>query len=264
MNLAEIEDATLAALADIRRHWCEMRVTKGATSGTPSADVVNATDRLVSARYDVQIVLNGWCRVVMEDRPITNPKALPKGTDVLGMVTFLERHARWMSGHEAAEDMMVELMDRARLVKGYAVPQRREWMSIGSCPLEVPDEDGGMVTCGGQVRAWPEGIARVDERGGIVTEDRSPTCQKCGTEAVTSWWERVMFPEVEGHALVTADELTTLLHASMGRVVKPSTLRQWIRRGWIEASGKDEQGRTLYDRGAVVYALSRRERAGMI
>lgn len=263
LSLVQIEEATLAALADIRRHWSQMRTTKGAASGRASADPVNGLDRLISARYDVQIVLNGWCRLIMEDRPVT--KALPRGDDVPDMVAFLERHARWMSGHEAAEDMMVEIQDRAKIVKGFAVPERREWMSIGSCPLEVPTEDGGVRACGGQVRAWPEGIAKVDERGQIVTEERSPTCQGCGTEAVVAWWERTMFPEAgESHALVTATELTTVLHATMGRVVKPSTLRQWIRRGWIEHSGQDEQGRTLYDRGAVVYALTRRERAGLM
>jgi DNA-binding transcriptional MerR regulator len=40
--------------------------------------------------------------------------------------------------------------------------------------------------------------------------------------------------------------------------VKPSTIRQWIRRGVIEASGADEKGRTLFNRAYVVRTLAAR------
>jgi hypothetical protein len=248
---AQTEDALLDALATIRTHWSALMSTGGsggvASKPQPKSLYTLAddderdhdlppVDRRIALRHDVTVCLNGWARVVVEDRELTH--ALPLGTDTLGLVVLLERHARWFSGHEAAEDAVAEIRAWAGKVRAAAVPQRREWMPIGTCPLEV----GGI--CGGQVRAYP---------------GHDPKCQKCGTEADVSWWERVMFPDVETSELVTADELVLVLHRAFGGApVKPSTIRQWIARGVIQASGKDDKGRTLYDRGAVVYAVSRR------
>jgi hypothetical protein len=58
---------------------------------------------------------------------------------------------------------------------------------------------------------------------------------------------------------VTADELVLVLHRAFGgSPVKPTTIRQWIARGVIESSGKDDQGRTLFNRAYVVRTLAER------
>ena len=109
-----IEDRIVTALATIRREWDHMlptaapaqRIGGGSRSAQITADDHADTDRdvdpatrLVSLRREVRDVLNGWSRVVMEDRPVT--KALPDGLSVPSMATFLERHARWVSGGDS-------------------------------------------------------------------------------------------------------------------------------------------------------------------
>ena len=174
----------------------------------------------------------------MRDRELT--ARLPLGNDTLGLIVLLERHALWLSSHEAGADAAVEIAEWAREVKRTATPERREWMPLGVCPLEV--ERDSTLACGGQVRAYPE---------------RDPHCTDCGTEAVATWWERVMFPDCETTRLITSDEIVLVVHREFGKPVKAATIRQWIRRGLIESSGTDDRGRTLYDRGAVVYAVAK-------
>src|SRR5690349_25066252 len=93
---------------------------------------IDRTTRVVSLRRFTVDVLNGWSRVVMEDRPVE--KALPNGSDAKGMAAFLDRHAQWMSGHDAAGDCAGELADVARRITNLVTPQRKEWISLGSCP----------------------------------------------------------------------------------------------------------------------------------
>ena len=255
------------ALVTIRREWGHMlptgpapirygvgrqaRITADDHAQT-TADIDGGT-RLVSLRREVVDCLNGWSRLVMDDRPVT--KALPDGLSAVSMCTFLERHAQWMSGHGAAEDMAGEVETLARSVKAVTQPQRREWINLGSCPLEVEaDTDDGlaMVTCGGQVRAWP----RAEDRDGEVMA----RCRRCGIEAVTSWWESRMFDNPELKVLLTAEEVVAFVHRAYGRVIKAATVRQWDKRGTIEPAGHDDKGRRLYAREALVWALDLQER----
>ena len=263
-----LEQRIVTALTTIRREWDHMlptaapaqRIGGGSRSAQITADDHAETDRdidpatrLVSLRREVRDVLNGWSRVVMEDRPVT--KALPDGLSVPSMATFLERHARWVSGHEAATDMADELEALARRVHAVTQPQRREWINLGSCPLaiEAETDDGlAMVTCGGQVRAWP----RAEDRDGEVMA----RCRRCGIEAVPSWWEARMFDDPELRVLLTAEEVVSFVHRAYGKVIKAATVRQWDKRGTIEPAGHDDKGRRLYAREALVWALDLQER----
>ena len=261
-----LERSMMHSLDLIAEHWPHMldaysTPSRGGISG--SLDEVTALDRIVSERDDATVILNGWCRVIMEDRPVSH--GLPHGQDVSGMVTFLRRHALWLSEHEAAEDARDELAEVGRKCKLIAQPPGRDWIPIGPCPLEV-DSDTGPRPCTGTVKAWPDQIEvagmTLVELASRPSGTRHPSCDTCGTEGAVSWWERVMFPEVECHGLVTADEIPAMLHRAFGMVVKQATLRKWIERGVIESAGADEKGRTLYDRGAVAFALGRRARGG--
>lgn len=245
-ELAATERALLTALGTIRDHWDALLIpTSGGGQGIGKAsDPVTATDRRVSLRHEVTLCLNGWARIIVEDRDLTH--RLPLGTDTLGLIELLERWARWFSGHEAAQDAADELTTWANEVRATAAPTRREWVALGPCPLEV-EAGGDRTVCAGSVRAYP---------------NADPTCQRCGTTAVASWWERVMFPDSEASDLVTAAELVLVLHKAFGGTpVKPSAIRQWIKRGVIESSGTDDKGRTLFSREAVIWAVSRRHAA---
>jgi hypothetical protein len=117
-------------------------------------------------------------------------------------------------------------------------------MPLGTCPLEFDALHPDGSVCAGQVRAYP---------------GREPECHKCGTTGSSDWWERVMFPDAETSPLVTADDLVLVLHRAFGGTpIKPTTIRQWITRKVIEPSGKDDKGRTLFNRAYVVRTLADR------
>ena len=222
--------------------------TGGQVSKEPPPPVsVDVLDARTAAHRDLihyaQVVLLECTDV--EGRQITTRV---DANDVRGLARFLDTWAEHLARGNAleAEACARDLTEHGAKLRGMALPERREWMSLGTCPLEV-DVEGGKQSCGGQVRAYPS---------------RDPQCQRCGTEAVASWWERVMFPDVETAEMVTADELVLVLHRAFGGApVKPSTIRQWIKRQVIVPSGRDDKGRTLFSRSAVVYAVARRQEA---
>lgn len=240
----DIETQLLDALRTIRTHWDLMRLgpSGSAGQGAKSSDVITGLDRRVSLAYEVTLCLNGWARVVVEDRHLQHQ--IPLGTDTLGLVELLERHARWMSGHEAALDAADELSAFASKVRLTAIPPVKDWLSIGECPLEVSAPDGADFTvfCSGDVRAYL---------------GCDPKCQDCGVEAVWSWWEKRMRPDAQD--LVSADDLVSLLYRAFGKPVKPTTIRQWVARGQLEvrACALDSR-RSLYDREDAIRLAARR------
>lgn len=247
---AQTEDALIEALRTIRACWPSLLTVCEAgppASHIQSSDTVRSIDRCVSLRADITTLLCSWARVVVDERSLSH--GLPLGTDTPGLAILLERHARWFSGHEAVHCAVDEIGDLARQVLDVVVPYRREWMRLGACPLAHHESD---TVCGGTVRGYPE-------------LKLMPTCDRCGTQAVAQWWESRFFPDAQTRRLATADDLIVLVHREFGRLVKAATVKQWVKRGYICAAlGPDyaplydERGRTLYDRGSVVYSLTLR------
>ncbi|MDQ6721210.1 MAG: hypothetical protein M3003_10515 [Candidatus Dormibacteraeota bacterium] len=245
-TVQQTEDRLLEALRTIRTHWALMCLPpSGASSGAPSSDVVNGLDRRVSLAHEVTRALNGWAKTVVEDRG--TKYYVPLGTDTLGLVGFLERHAQWLSWHAGGEKAANQLAKWAGKVQSTAVPSVREWLSIGACPLVTTPatEDTPAVVCGGDVRAY---------------HGKDPTCQACGVEAVWTWWEKRINPDATD--LVTAEELVGLLYRAYGSPVKPSTIRQWVVRGQLEARACTlGSRRALYDRQDAITVAARRHDA---
>lgn len=201
---------------------------------------VDHTDVVISLRGDITIILNGWCRVVMEDFNVA--RTLPLGHDVPGMCAFLERWSLQLAEHEAAGDIDDEIRYAAEQVSRITDPRRKDWLIIGDCPCEiVDDETGEGAVCGGKVRAWPDIEGRHD-----------PRCMTCGTEAVLDWWMARIVGNPATAPLVTIHELISIIAYQTGRVVPAETIKTWRKRGKIRAESRDAKGRALYRHAEVV------------
>jgi hypothetical protein len=127
-----------------------------------------------------------------------------------------------------------------------AYPERRDWITIGDCPLDILDPAGERVTCNGQVRAW--------------ADRQFVTCPKCGREDTLDWWISHILGNPEAKPLVTTDELISIVARELNRVLTHDQIRQWATRAKIPRSGRDDKGRVLYDH-RIVIALIREGKA---
>jgi len=216
----DLEQAIRTSLGDITTHWDAMLTpTSGGTGGGSATARITADDhadteadidrttRIVSLRRFTVDVLNGWSRVVMEDRPVE--KALPNGSDAKSMAAFLDRHAQWMSGHDAAGDCAGELADVARRITALVAPPVRDYVNLGDCPFVV-----GEAFCYGKVRAR------------IGFEDEA-SCTRCGQTAVVEWWEDVLGIGLSRPCYLPA--LVAVLRDRLHVTVTDRTLRNWHR-----------------------------------
>jgi hypothetical protein len=254
----QIDGRLAASLSTIEDLWADMLAppAKRPGSGTRGSGVLLPDDsesaadtpRLVDVvdhRHRIALVLNAWCRAVIEDHDVTH--GIPHGLDVPGMVGFLRRWSHLMAEHEAAEVMLDELESCADTVRRYAEPQRRTWIALGPCPLVYTHPDtGDAQTCPGQVRS--------DE-----DDAEWATCNRCQTRAVASWWEREMFPGLElaeERALTTA-EVVTLAHKQFGMMLTKQAVWQWVSRGELHPIDRDAKPHQFLMRH-VVRSLARK------
>ena len=65
-----------------------------------------------------------------------------------------------------------------------------------------------------------------------------------------------MYDDPELRRWLTDAGVVTLMHRMYGEVVAQSTVRGWVKKGILAASTeKTDDGRRLFDRDAVVYAI---------
>ena len=208
---------------------------------------------VLDVRAEAHRDLMYWTRFLLDEVKDVNGDPIQHGPltiEPAALVPFIATWVDWLitNAPDDADNLAAEAAKHSRELRQLAAPQRPEWVSLGACPLDVDSPDGP-TPCGGQVRAMPGEDGQMAEA----------TCRGCGVNAVVTWWERVLMPEAS--RLVTASELPEFVRHQFGKVIKDATVRKWIERHVIEAAGADEKGRTLYDKGAVAYALARRETA---
>lgn len=74
-----------------------------------------------------------------------------------------------------------------------------------------------------------------------------------------------MFTDEELKVTLTDEEVVVFVHRAYGKVIKQSTVRQWVKRKIIAPSGVVD-GKRVFDRHALVWALdieARREALGL-
>lgn len=263
LTAQQIEGRLTAALATIASSWEAMiqppsATARPRTSGTGALlddrddrdTDMRHLDKLVHARREVTLTLNGWSRVVVQDHDVEH--GIPEGHDVPAMARFLSRWAHLMAEHEAATDLLDEIEAVRRVVETWAPPTQHpphDWhpprptMRLGACPLTWQDPtDATDKPCPGTLRGDDEGWVR---------------CDTCGTAAVMGWWEQHL---PDAAPLMTLDEVRLYLHRHHGMRLTLRGLRAWVERDHLVRSGDDGQGRAVYDVGAVEAALTRRQR----
>ena len=211
------------------------------------SDDIDGLTRRIDSSHHVTHVINAWVRLVLTDAHVT--ETAPDGFSVPSMCTFLERWARWVSGHEAAEDMADELEGLVALIRQY-VPEllRHEDYHpqpirrlIGRCTEEIEHEDETISPCAGRVFAYPDGDGtEMDEHN---ADNPWATCERCGSRAVVSVWQQWMFPEVAEQTsdvmekmrdrVLTVEEVLNLAHREFGKPTSKQALWHWVSRGQI-------------------------------
>lgn len=324
-----LEQRITEALVTIRREWPAMmpvgpaavRLSMGGTGGaagvvgdnsTPWQDDlgrphwrtdhakgggdVDPTTRLLSLRREVAEVLNSWSRVVVEDRPVTEPPIRCDGlvrepitlrwpqrgpvpidrTEVVchcGRRTpLIDGHLHWLDGGNVP--------DLCAFLERHAA-----WMAeheaAHDCAEEVADlarqvegvaspkvkEWVGLGSCPLRIEAQTDDGLTMVECGAQVRAWPKPgdrdgqvmaRCQGCGEEAVSAWWEARMFDDAELARLLTYDGVALAAHRVLGRPVQRATVKMWKSRGIITPLNmRDEKGRALFAREATVRAIHR-------
>ena len=249
-----LEDRIRANAASIRRNWPHMfpdsapgrRIGGGSrsagilgdtsppditdTQGRPSwsadhtdtAGDVDAMTRLVSLRRHVTECLNATCRVIIEDRDITNTATIPNGMDTTAMCAFIERHAQWLGPQDYAQDIADELEDLAASVAAVADPPKRERYFLGRCPfVKVEREGRDLTSCTGrvyvQIGAWAEA-----------------GCDECEQVGPVAWWEQVL-TLTPTWWVASGPQLARILAQRLAVTVDERTIRRWRASGRITA-----------------------------
>lgn len=187
------------------------------------ASDIDALTRIVSLRRYVTECLNGWCRVIIEDRNITSD-AVPDGSDATAMCAFIERHALWMGPQDFALDAADELEELAAAVAAIADPPKRERHYIGRCTFviegDIPDVHDR--SCRGRV-TMP-----------IGGDDDTATCDRCEQSGPVAWWEEVLTLTPQWW-VASGPELARILTQRMAVTVDERTIRRWRTSGKIHA-----------------------------
>jgi hypothetical protein len=199
---------------------------------------IGLADRIVSARYETLEGLQFWAHAIVERFSVEATNFYV--TDTGKLCEFVSKWAAHMSGQDDGEDCAAELGQFARTCHRIAYPSRRDWLPIGECPNTIGVE-GVPVVCGTTVRVYP------DKPGDI-------RCLGCGKSETFDGWILLM---CGNEGLLTPEQLVGKLHQA-GYAATVPQVWQWRKRGVIAPSGKDEQGRPLYDRIAVLAALRKR------
>lgn len=256
------ESKLLSALGTIESLWEEMLTppARGRTAATSGDGVLLADDSestadmprtvvVINARMEVCRSLVRWVSEIVDQHDVQYGQ--PDVHDAIEMARFLRRWRAQAVELDDGEELVDEVESCASVVTRCARPQRRQWLSLGPCPLEYehPEEEEKQ-RCPGEVRSY--GSVEGDEGQSWAT------CSACSTKAVASWWEEMMFGTANSEPLTT-DQVITFVHRAYGRLVKRTTIQMWVTRGDLASCGKDDQGRRLYDRTAVAWAMERQE-----
>ena len=224
------------------------------------SDDIDALTRRIDASHHVTVMVNGWVREIVEDFNVTATR--PDGFDIPQMCDFLIRWAGRCAEHEAAGDMAEELEDQVGRIREHVPelivrhedyrpqPTRR---LIGRCTEEIEHEDEAIHACAGRVFAYPDGDGTDTDDHDV--DDPWAVCERCGSKAVVSVWQKWMFPEVAEQSsdavekmrdrVLSVEEVLNLAHREFGKPAKRQALWHWVSRGQLEPIDRNAKPHTF-------------------
>lgn len=258
--------ATHAALSTIRTYWTASanppRDTTP-TGHTPPRSRPPAHHPLV--RADVTHTLTFWTRALTGHRPDTLTEWLTDTqrdrldlADVYATAAFLQDHLHVLDEWGYLEAASKDFRVAAGQLRDLVDQPDKDRPALGPCHLthdgRTPTSaDRHVPRCQGTVRAVPIR----DPKTGVVTYEDG-LCTGCRSSAVIDWWRTRWGLDQK---LVTTRQLVDEL-GRHGVHAAPATVRWWLHKGIICASGATPAGDRLYDVAAVVFALGKRGTQG--
>lgn len=238
--------------------------TKEAPAPVPLHTLDVRADAKGSLRYWV-----GFIHDEVRDHNKETSTTVIDGDNIPAMCEHINRWTDILAGQwpDEAADLLKEARKNGNALHRLALPERRDWIPIGACPVTVADADGNSVACGAQVRAydrtelddtWTSGTDTITERK--VKRIQFIECPGCGTNDTLSWWMSQILPE--GSDKATASQVITFVAVRGDVVLSHDQIRKWKSLGHIQGHGQDVKGRTLYSCGAVLaYAKDKTKEA---
>jgi hypothetical protein len=195
---------------------------------------------ILDTRAEAHRDLTYWTRFLLDEVRDINDEPIqhgPGSIDVASLVPFIVTWVDWLvtNAPDDADNLATEAEKHARALYAIVFPPRREWLTIGDCPVTVA-RDGQAELCGSRVRAYPD--------------RQFIQCPGCGTEDTLAWWMSQIVPE--GSDRATATEVIAYVAMWSGLIVHHEQIRKWASLGHIRRHGRDVKGRTLYSSAAVL------------
>ena len=256
--------------------------------GASDSDTSRITKTL-SLRREVQDALNGWSRIVIEERGSQPTRRCDHGKPLVTLrwpwvgptLTRCPAKLPWFLDDEGKTFRGVHRIDGADVPGMCEFVQRHaEWLGEHEAGKDCRDELKEFAQRAHLIVSPPRretmSIGRcpleapgeqdvLEVCGGDVrarTGDEHlldgkawATCNQCGEVSPAEWWAERMFIDGESSPLVTIGELVAVIAYRLRVVVTHEQVRQWKHRGKIESAGSDNRGRTLYRHEEVVDAI---------
>lgn len=233
---AQVEESIQIVTAGITTSWLAWRPTIPGNSTTKgrSGERDSATLIAASVRREACEEVAGWVRILMDEHDV---EVAVSGYDMPAMCLLLAENARWLSGHEAAPDMLYELGQIAYRLDGLLPRGRSTRFRIGSCPDCQSDVSG-------------------------EADEEHVKCRHCGKRGSWRQWETWLLGERD---LMTSPGLAEFIRQAVGITVSGATIWRWIKAGYLTAEGSAPAsigvsgGTPLYDPWAAVLVALHRE-----
>lgn len=176
---------------------------------------------IIKAREHIYADLSSWCRIVAEERHLTELPAARIGP----MATWLGTHLPWAVGQAWAPELAVDMDITHREAWSVAFPSGRQRISVGECwEMTACEVDSRvLVACPGTLTATLDYEEAVGEVVGRVV------CDTCGTDRSLAEMRRHAESLGRAPEWISPYEIAREHRVALGTVYRWASLGGWAR-----------------------------------